>query len=99
MPAGLDVVFEAKGVTKVYDMGEVKVHALRGVDLRLYASEFLVLLGPSGSGKSTLLNIVGGLDLPTGGQLSYRSKDLSGADDATRTDYRRRHVGFVFQSY
>ena len=94
-----DVVFEATGVTKVYDMGEVKVHALRGVDLRLYASEFLVLLGPSGSGKSTLLNILGGLDLPTAGRVSYRGRDLSGADDAARTEYRRLHVGFVFQFY
>ena len=94
-----DVVFEATGVTKVYDMGEVKVHALRGVDLRLYTSEFLVLLGPSGSGKSTLLNILGGLDLPTAGRVSYRGRDLSGADDAARTEYRRLHVGFVFQFY
>ena len=93
------MVFEATGVTKVYDMGEVKVHALRGVDLRLYASEFLVLLGPSGSGKSTLLNILGGLDLPTDGHVSYRGRDLSGADDAARTEYRRLHVGFVFQFY
>ena len=93
------VVFEAVGVTKIYDMGEVKVHALRGVDLRLNASEFLVLLGPSGSGKSTLLNILGGLDLPTAGRVLYRGRDLSGADDATRTEYRRLHVGFVFQFY
>ena len=97
--ARTDIVFEAKSITKVYDMGEVKVHALRGVDLCLYPSEFLVLLGPSGSGKSTLLNILGGLDLPTGGTVSYRGQDLSGADDATRTEYRRRHVGFVFQFY
>ena len=80
-------------------MGEVAVHALRGVDLRLFPSEFLVLLGPSGSGKSTLLNILGGLDLPTNGRVLYRGRDLSGADDATRTAYRRRHVGFVFQFY
>lgn len=98
-PLGSEVVFEAQGVTKVYGMGEVSVHALRGVDLRLYASEFLVLLGPSGSGKSTLLNILGGLDLPTKGRVSYRGQDLSGADDAARTEYRRRHVGFVFQFY
>ena len=99
LPDRTEVVFEATGVTKVYDMGEVKVHALRGVDLRLYASEFLVLLGPSGSGKSTLLNILGGLDLPTDGHVSYRGRDLSGADDAARTEYRRLHVGFVFQFY
>ena len=94
-----DVVFEARSVTKVYTMGEVEVHALRGVDLNLFRSEFLVLLGPSGSGKSTLLNILGGLDVPTEGRVSYRGRDLSSADDAIRTDYRRRHVGFVFQFY
>ncbi len=93
------LVFQADGVTKVYAMGEVAVHALRGIDLRLYESEFLVLLGPSGSGKSTLLNILGGLDLPTQGKVAYRGRDLSGADDSTRTEYRRRHVGFVFQFY
>ena len=97
--AGPDIVFEAREVTKVYSMGEVAVHALRGVDLRLFASEFLVLLGPSGSGKSTLLNILGGLDLPTDGSVEYRGTDLSSADDAARTQYRRRHVGFVFQFY
>ena len=94
-----DLVFEAHGVTKVYAMGDVSVHALRGVDFQLRASEFIVLLGPSGSGKSTLLNILGGLDLPTAGRVSYRGRDLSGADDSTRTEYRRRHVGFVFQFY
>ncbi len=93
------MVFEVAGVTKVYEMGAVKVHALRGVDLRLRASEFIVLLGPSGSGKSTLLNILGGLDTPTAGRVTYRGRDLSGADDATRTAYRRSHVGFVFQFY
>lgn len=96
---GPDTVFDMRGVTKVYAMGEVSVHALKGVDFTLNASEFLVLLGPSGSGKSTLLNILGGLDLPTDGHVSYRGWDLSGSDDATRTEYRRRHVGFVFQFY
>lgn len=96
---GHDIVFEAKNVTKRYDMGEVTVDALRGVNLSLRASEFIVLLGPSGSGKSTLLNILGGLDVPTSGAVTYRGRDLSGADDATRTAYRRNHVGFVFQFY
>lgn len=96
---GEEVVFEAKDVTKRYDMGEVVVNALRGVSLSLRASEFIVLLGPSGSGKSTLLNILGGLDVPTSGAVTYRGRDLSGADDATRTAYRRNNVGFVFQFY
>ena len=92
-------VFEARGVTKVYHMGEVDVQALRGVDVHLYESEFLVLLGPSGSGKSTLLNILGGLDIPTAGHVLYRGRDLTEASDTELTDYRRNHVGFVFQFY
>jgi putative ABC transport system ATP-binding protein len=92
-------VFEARGLTKVYRMGEVEVHALRGVDLDLYEGEFVVLLGPSGSGKSTLLNILGGLDVPTAGTVRYRDHTLTAADDAALTRYRREHVGFVFQFY
>jgi putative ABC transport system ATP-binding protein len=80
-------------------MGEVEVHALRGVDLDLYAGEFVVLLGPSGSGKSTLLNILGGLDVPTDGEVAYRGGILSAAADRKLTTYRRHHVGFVFQFY
>ena len=80
-------------------MGEVEVHALRGVDLDLYEGEFIVLLGPSGSGKSTLLNILGGLDVPTAGTVTYRGRDLTSDDDALLTSYRRNHVGFVFQFY
>jgi putative ABC transport system ATP-binding protein len=92
-------VFTARGLTKVYRMGEVEVHALRGVDLDIYASEFVVLLGPSGSGKSTLLNILGGLDTPTAGTAMWRDHDLSRAGEAELTRYRREHVGFVFQFY
>ena len=92
-------VFEARGVTKVYHMGEVDVHALRGVDMDLYAREFVVLLGPSGSGKSTLLNILGGLDSVSSGEVRYHDKELSRAGDRELTEYRRRHVGFVFQFY
>lgn len=92
-------IFEARGLTKVYEMGEVQVHALRGVDLDLFAGEFVVLLGPSGSGKSTLLNILGGLDTPTSGSVRYEDHDLSLDDDALMTQYRRSHVGFVFQFY
>ena len=94
-----DVVFDARGITKVYDMGEVQVHALRGVDLELRESEFVVLLGPSGSGKSTLLNILGGLDTPTSGVVLYRGGDLTEAGERELTRYRRHHVGFVFQFY
>jgi putative ABC transport system ATP-binding protein len=94
-----EVVFAAQHLTKVYHMGEVEVHALRGVDLELYAGEFVVLLGPSGSGKSTLLNILGGLDVPTSGTVYYRGQQLTEFDDAALTRYRRLHVGFVFQFY
>jgi putative ABC transport system ATP-binding protein len=92
-------VFIARDITKVYHMGEVDVHALRGVSLELYESEFLVLLGPSGSGKSTLLNILGGLDTPSSGSVIYRGQNLTTADERALTMYRRRHVGFVFQFY
>src|SRR3954463_16434355 len=93
------VVFEARDLTKVYHMGEVEVHALRGVDLELFAGEFVVLLGPSGSGKSTLLNILGGLDVPTAGTVFYRGQQLTDFDDSALTRYRREHVGFIFQFY
>ena len=92
-------VFEAEGITKVYPMGELEVHALRGVDLALNEGELLVLLGPSGSGKSTLLNILGGLDVPTAGRVRYRGNDLTAAGESELTRYRRNHVGFVFQFY
>ena len=97
--AGRRPVFVVRGLTKVYDMGEVQVQALRGVDLDLFDGEFVVLLGPSGSGKSTLLNILGGLDTPTSGSVRYLDHDLSLDDDALLTYYRRTHVGFVFQFY
>jgi putative ABC transport system ATP-binding protein len=80
-------------------MGEVEVQALRGVDLDLYTGELIVLLGPSGSGKSTLLNILGGLDTPTAGHVLYRGRDLTRATERELTEYRRYHVGFVFQFY
>ncbi len=92
-------VFHAEGVTKTYQMGEVQVHALRGINLDLYESEFVVLLGPSGSGKSTLLNILGGLDVPSSGTVRYQDHDLTEYKDAVLTRYRREHVGFVFQFY
>ncbi len=98
-PPAAPAVFEARGIAKVYHMGEVDVHALRGVDLDLREGEFVVLLGPSGSGKSTLLNILGGLDVPTAGHVNYHGRDLTEADEGELTEYRRRHVGFVFQFY
>jgi putative ABC transport system ATP-binding protein len=94
-----EAVFHANNLTKVYQMGEVQVHALRGISLDLYEGEFMVLLGPSGSGKSTLLNILGGLDTPTTGTVYYSHHDLSIYDDRALTSYRREHVGFVFQFY
>jgi putative ABC transport system ATP-binding protein len=92
-------VFLARGLTKVYHMGEVDVYALRDVDLELFAGEFVVLLGPSGSGKSTLLNILGGLDVPTSGTVRFLDHDLTVDDERELTRFRREHVGFVFQFY
>jgi putative ABC transport system ATP-binding protein len=94
-----NLVFRARGLTKVYRMGDIEVHALRGVDLDLLAGEFVVLLGPSGSGKSTLLNILGGLDSASGGEAWFQDLKLTGLDDRGLTRYRRDHVGFVFQFY
>ena len=93
------VALEAHGVTKIYRMGTVEVAALRGVDVDLYEGELVVLLGPSGSGKSTLLNILGGLDVPTEGQVRFQDEDLSRAGERALNLYRRNHVGFVFQFY
>jgi putative ABC transport system ATP-binding protein len=92
-------VFKVRDLTKVYEMGEVKVHALRGVNLELYSRELVVLLGPSGSGKSTLLNILGGLDTATSGEVIYLGTNLTQASEQELTEYRRFHIGFVFQFY
>jgi putative ABC transport system ATP-binding protein len=94
-----EAVFVARGLTKVYRMGDVEVPALRSLDLDLYAGELLVILGASGSGKSTLLNILGGLDVPTSGTVRFRDHELTTADDDALTTFRREHVGFVFQFY
>ncbi len=94
-----EVIFRARGLSKIYDMGEVKVQALRQVDLELFAHEMVVFLGASGSGKSTLVNILGGLDTATAGEVLYRDRYLTRADDRELTEYRRHHVGFVFQFY
>jgi putative ABC transport system ATP-binding protein len=98
MDVALPPVFIARGLTKIYE-GDVPVRALRGVDFDLYPRELVVLLGPSGSGKSTLLNILGGLDVPTSGRVVYQDHDLTAAGDTALTEYRRQHVGFVFQFY
>jgi putative ABC transport system ATP-binding protein len=93
------IVFQIRALSKVYRMGEVEVHALRGIDLELYAGELVVLLGASGSGKSTLLNIIGGLDTASEGTVLYHDQDITRASDRELTEYRRHHVGFVFQFY
>ena len=95
----VEPVLRAEALAKTYQMGEVEVRALRGVDLQLGAGELIVLLGASGSGKSTLLNILGGLDVPSTGRIVYRGRDLTTARESARTAYRRDHVGFVFQFY
>lgn len=95
----VNAIFRIRGVSKVYQMGEVEVHALRSIDLDLFEGELAVLLGASGSGKSTLLNIIGGLDVATSGTVIYRDHVLTNASDAQLTEYRRDHVGFVFQFY
>ncbi|MEL6753670.1 MAG: ATP-binding cassette domain-containing protein, partial [Pseudomonadota bacterium] len=92
-------LLSARGLTKVYDTGEVKVHALRGIDLDIHAGELVVMLGASGSGKSTLLNILGGLDRPTEGDVLFEGKSLTKRSDSGLTRYRRNHVGFIFQFY
>jgi len=97
--SALEAVFRAHGLSKTYGSGEVEVRALHDVDLEIARGEFVVLLGPSGSGKSTLLNILGGLDVPSTGEVWFGDHRLSGASEAELTTYRREHVGFVFQFY
>ena len=97
--AGREIAIHALALVKTYRMGEVEVQALRGVDFDLRRREIVVLLGPSGSGKSTLLNILGGLDVPTSGALAYAGRDLSHPTEEELTQYRRLHIGFIFQFY
>ncbi|MHC4934290.1 MAG: ABC transporter ATP-binding protein [Planctomycetota bacterium] len=92
-------LYQARGLTKTYHMGEVEVRALREVDADILEGECLCILGPSGSGKSTLLHMLGGMDTPTSGSVHFRDQELTGMDPGELTQFRRRHVGFVFQFY
>ena len=92
-------IFQVRNISKVYEMGEVSVQALRNVSLDLQLGELVVLLGASGSGKSTLLNILGGLDVPTTGEVIFGDRNLTQASDRALTNFRRECVGFVFQFY
>lgn len=93
------ILYRVEGLTKIYGAGVSAVQALRGVDLEIRSGELIVLLGPSGSGKSTILNILGGLDEPTAGHVWFEGQDLTALDGSALTEYRRQHVGFVFQFY
>ena len=99
MQAGAKVVFRTQDLAKVYVTGEVQVHALRGVDFQATQGEMVVILGPSGSGKSTFLNIMGGLDTASSGSAWFGDLQLTALDAKGLTQYRRDHVGFVFQFY
>ncbi len=99
MERGKRVILEAKELRKTYGSGGGAVHALSSVSLRVYNGEFLAILGSSGSGKSTLLNMLGGMDKPDSGSICFQGTELSRMNDRSLTDYRRRYVGFVFQSF
>jgi len=93
------ILYRVEALAKSYQMGEVTVHALRGIDMEMYEGELLVLLGPSGSGKSTLLNLIGGMDSPTSGRIMLRDTDIAHFGERQLTAYRREHVGFIFQFF
>lgn len=92
-------ILEAKNLVKDYQMGEVCVHALKDVSLSVEKKELIVILGPSGSGKSTTMNILGGIEAPSSGRLYYNGEELDWRDKKSLTEYRRKHIGFVFQFY
>lgn len=92
-------ILKAENLEKVYRVGRMDVHALRGVSLEVQEGEFLAIMGPSGCGKSTMLHLLGGLLTPTSGRIVLDDEDLTAASDARRTDIRRRKIGFVFQRF
>ena len=94
-----EVLMKVENVSKLYQMGEVEVVAIKNINLDIYEGEFVVVLGPSGSGKSTILNILGGMDLPTEGKVFIKGEDITNYNDKKLTLYRREQVGFVFQFY
>lgn len=93
------ILMEVRQVSKIYTMGQVKVKAVKNINLDLYKGEFVVILGPSGSGKSTLLNVIGGMDTPTQGKVFMEGEEITRYDDKMLTIYRRDKIGFVFQFY
>jgi putative ABC transport system ATP-binding protein len=93
------VILRTRGLSKTYRTGAVEVQALKSVDFEAQKGEFLVILGPSGSGKSTFLNIIGGLDTASSGEAWFEDHNLTAANEASLTRYRRDHVGFIFQFY
>ena len=93
------LVLEARSLAKTYGSGELRVEALRGVDLKVQQGEFLAIMGPSGSGKSTLLHLLGGVDTPSSGQVLLEGADLGQLSDNQRTIIRRQRIGFIFQSF
>ena len=92
-------ILELENVTKVYGKGEQTVHALGGIDLKIEKGEFLSIVGPSGSGKSTLLNMIGCLDVPTSGNVTYKGTSLHSMNENDLSDYRKDNISFIFQSY
>lgn len=94
-----DAIIQITGVKKIYDLGKTKVHALDGVDLRIYQNDYVAVMGPSGSGKSTLMNMLGCLDIPTQGQYFFGGEDVAKMGDNALADIRNRRIGFVFQSF
>lgn len=92
-------IIKARGLKKIYQMGDVEVRALNGIDISIQEGEFVAIIGSSGSGKSTLLNMLGGLDYPTNGIIQIRNENLAQMSQEELTVFRRRNIGFIFQNY